>query len=43
MYAAGLYANGSIFNKLDAWKGLSAADVLQDSSLFDTIFWGNFC
>ncbi|KAL2476471.1 Fatty-acid-binding protein 3 [Abeliophyllum distichum] len=38
VYAAGLYANISIFSKLDAWKGHSAADVQRDSSLFDTIF-----
>ncbi|KAL3508812.1 hypothetical protein ACH5RR_028213 [Cinchona calisaya] len=38
VYAAGLYVNQSIFTKLDAWKGRSAADLQQDSSIFDTIF-----
>lgn len=38
VYAAGLYANKFIYRKLDAWKGCSAADMQQDSSLFDTIF-----
>ncbi|KAG8386493.1 hypothetical protein BUALT_Bualt03G0154300 [Buddleja alternifolia] len=38
VYAAGLYANQSIFSKLDAWKGRSTAEVQQDSSLFNEIF-----
>lgn len=38
VYAAGLYVNQSIFTKLEAWKGQSAADLQQDSEFFDTIF-----
>ncbi|PIM97697.1 Chalcone isomerase [Handroanthus impetiginosus] len=41
VYAAGLYANQSIFSTLDAWKGHSAADVQNDSSLFNAIFRAN--
>ncbi|KAL1563797.1 fatty-acid-binding protein 3, chloroplastic-like [Salvia divinorum] len=38
VYAAGLYANPSIFSKLDAWKGHSSAELQNDSSLFDAIY-----
>ncbi|KAL8046722.1 hypothetical protein ABFX02_08G192788 [Erythranthe guttata] len=38
VYAAGLYANQSVFTKLDAWSGLSSAELQKDSSLFDAIF-----
>nr|GLL22756.1 fatty-acid-binding protein 3, chloroplastic isoform X1 [Ipomoea trifida] len=38
VYAAGLYVNESILNKLDAWRGRSAAELQNDSSLFETIF-----
>ncbi|KAG6421416.1 hypothetical protein SASPL_117968 [Salvia splendens] len=38
VYAAGLYANPSIFSKLDAWKGRSSAELHKDSSLFDAIY-----
>ncbi|XP_027170706.1 fatty-acid-binding protein 3, chloroplastic [Coffea eugenioides] len=38
VYAAGLYVNQSIFTRLEAWKGQSAADLQQDSEFFDTIF-----
>ena len=41
VYAAGLYVNQSIFTRLEAWKGQSAADLQQDSEFFDTIFQGN--
>ena len=41
VYAAGLYANPSVFNKLDSWKGRSASEIQQDSSLFSSIFQGN--
>ena len=41
VYAAGLYVNQSIFARLEAWKGQSAADLQQDSEFFDTIFQGN--
>ncbi|BBH01603.1 Chalcone-flavanone isomerase family protein [Prunus dulcis] len=38
VYAAGLYVNQSILNSLNAWKGRSAAEIQEDSSLFSTIF-----
>ncbi|KAA8524059.1 hypothetical protein F0562_010510 [Nyssa sinensis] len=38
VYAAGLYVNQSIISKLDGWKGRSAAEIQEDSSLFDSIF-----
>ncbi|KAL3733963.1 hypothetical protein ACJRO7_023332 [Eucalyptus globulus] len=38
VYAAGLYINPSIFSKLDAWKGKSAADIQENRSLFNSIF-----
>ncbi|KAL6999691.1 Fatty-acid-binding protein 3, chloroplastic [Sarracenia purpurea var. burkii] len=38
VYAAGLYLNQSISSRLDAWKGLSAQVIQEDSSLFDSIF-----
>ncbi|KAH7512755.1 hypothetical protein FEM48_Zijuj12G0124000 [Ziziphus jujuba var. spinosa] len=38
VYAAGLYVNSSILSKLNSWKGLSAAEIKEDSSLFSTIF-----
>lgn len=38
VYAAGLYLNQSISNKLNAWKGRSATEIQGDSSLFDSIF-----
>ncbi|KAL3849361.1 hypothetical protein ACJIZ3_011243 [Penstemon smallii] len=38
VYAAALYANQSIFSKLDSWKGRSASEVQKDSSLYDAIF-----
>ncbi|XP_030461058.1 fatty-acid-binding protein 3, chloroplastic isoform X2 [Syzygium oleosum] len=37
VYAAGLYVNPSISSKLNAWKGKSAADILEDRSLFNSI------
>ena len=42
VYAAGLYLNDSIFSKFNAWKGRSAAEIQEDSSLFDLIFQSNF-
>ncbi|KAH0744183.1 hypothetical protein KY290_032176 [Solanum tuberosum] len=41
VYAAGLYVNDSIFGRLDAWRGRSAADIQQDPSLFNNIFEAN--
>ncbi|XP_068312023.1 fatty-acid-binding protein 3, chloroplastic-like [Pyrus communis] len=38
VYAAGLYANLSILNSLNAWKGRSTAEIQEDSSLFSSIF-----
>ncbi|KAM7498556.1 hypothetical protein LguiA_022970 [Lonicera macranthoides] len=38
VYAAGFYVNQSVFNKLDAWRGRSAAESQDDSSLFNSIF-----
>ncbi|KAK9204341.1 hypothetical protein WN943_014599 [Citrus x changshan-huyou] len=38
VYAAGLYINQSILSKLNAWKGKGAANIQEDSSLFDTIY-----
>ncbi|KAL3333248.1 hypothetical protein AABB24_033363 [Solanum stoloniferum] len=38
VYAAGLYVNDSVFSRLDAWLGRSAADIQQDPSLFNKIF-----
>ncbi|KAF8024382.1 hypothetical protein BT93_F1539 [Corymbia citriodora subsp. variegata] len=38
VYAAGLYVHPSISSKLDAWKGKSAADILENRSLFNSIF-----
>ncbi|CAK9134181.1 unnamed protein product [Ilex paraguariensis] len=38
VYAAGLYVSPSIFDKIDAWKGRSAAELQEDSSLFASIF-----
>ncbi|KAK9268632.1 hypothetical protein L1049_000389 [Liquidambar formosana] len=38
VYAAGLYVNQSIINRLSAWKGSSAAEIQEDSSLFNSIF-----
>ncbi|CAN6561189.1 unnamed protein product [Malus baccata var. baccata] len=38
VYAAGLYANQSILNSLNAWKGRSTAEIQEDSSLFSSIF-----
>lgn len=38
VYAAGLYANQSILSKLNAWKGKSAAEIQENSSLFNSIF-----
>uniref|UniRef100_A0A5B7BSE0 Chalcone-flavonone isomerase family protein n=1 Tax=Davidia involucrata TaxID=16924 RepID=A0A5B7BSE0_DAVIN len=38
VYAAGLYVNQSIISKLDGWKGRSAAEIQEDSSLFDSVF-----
>ncbi|XP_049413387.1 fatty-acid-binding protein 3, chloroplastic [Solanum stenotomum] len=38
VYAAGLYVNDSVFSRLDAWRGCSAADIQQDPSLFNKIF-----
>lgn len=38
VYAAGLYVNDSVFTRLDAWRGRSAADIQQDPSLFNKIF-----
>ncbi|VFQ64367.1 unnamed protein product [Cuscuta campestris] len=38
VYAVGLHVNESIFGKLDAWRGRSAAEMMKDSFLFETIF-----
>ncbi|XP_044474086.1 fatty-acid-binding protein 3, chloroplastic [Mangifera indica] len=38
VYAVGLYINQSILDKLTAWKGRPAAQILEDSSLFDSVF-----
>lgn len=41
VYAAGLYVNDSVFSRLDAWRGRSAAEIQQDSSLFNNMFEAN--
>mgnify|MGYP003366262896 CR=1 FL=1 len=41
VYAAGLYVNQSILYSLHAWKGRSAAEIQEDSSLFNSIFLCN--
>ncbi|XP_047271483.1 fatty-acid-binding protein 3, chloroplastic isoform X2 [Capsicum annuum] len=41
VYAAGLYVNDSVFSRLDAWRGRSAAEIQQDPSLFNNIFEAN--
>ncbi|CAN4103013.1 unnamed protein product [Withania somnifera] len=41
VYAAGLYVNDSVFSRLNAWRGRSAAEIQQDSSLFNNIFEAN--
>lgn len=38
VYAAGLYANPTIFSKLSDWKGRSSKELQQDSLFFDAIF-----
>ncbi|KAK4355336.1 hypothetical protein RND71_024307 [Anisodus tanguticus] len=38
VYAAGLYVNDSVFSRLDAWRGRSAAEIQQDPNLFNMIF-----
>lgn len=38
VYAAGLYVDLPILNKLDAGKGKSAAEIQGDASIFDLIF-----
>ncbi|KAF8080033.1 hypothetical protein N665_0980s0017 [Sinapis alba] len=38
VYAAGLYVNESILSGLSAWKGRSADEIQNDSSLFGSIF-----
>ncbi|KAG2681536.1 hypothetical protein I3760_11G150000 [Carya illinoinensis] len=38
IYAAGLYVNQSILSKLNAWKGKSAAEIQENSLLFNSIF-----
>lgn len=38
VYAAGLYLNPSILDKLEASKGRNAAEIQEDSSLFDLIY-----
>ncbi|CAN6694065.1 unnamed protein product [Malus baccata var. baccata] len=38
VYAAGLYANQSILNSLNAWKGRSTTATQEGSSLFSSIF-----
>ncbi|KAG9447562.1 hypothetical protein H6P81_013690 [Aristolochia fimbriata] len=38
VYAAGMYMNQSIADNLDAWKGKSASEIQQDSTLFTKIF-----
>ncbi|KAL7591892.1 hypothetical protein Lser_V15G35031 [Lactuca serriola] len=38
VYAAGLYINPKIIDKLDAWKGRTSAQIQDDSSLFDLIY-----
>ncbi|XP_026658884.2 fatty-acid-binding protein 3, chloroplastic isoform X2 [Phoenix dactylifera] len=37
VYAAGFYAEPSIRERLDAWKGKPAAEILDDCSLFSSI------
>ncbi|KAI3753620.1 hypothetical protein L2E82_25679 [Cichorium intybus] len=38
VYAAGLYLNPNITDKLDAWKGRTSAQIQDDSSIFDLIY-----
>ncbi|KAL5990074.1 Fatty-acid-binding protein 3, chloroplastic [Asimina triloba] len=38
VYAAGLYVNHSVMEKLQGWKGKSAAEIEKDSSLFDAVY-----
>ncbi|KAK9150876.1 hypothetical protein Syun_009185 [Stephania yunnanensis] len=38
VYAVGLYANISVIDKFDAWKGKTATEIQKDSSLFNSIF-----
>lgn len=38
VYAAGLYVNQSISDTLHVWKGRSAIQIQEDSSLFDSVF-----
>ncbi|XP_073311828.1 fatty-acid-binding protein 3, chloroplastic-like [Primulina huaijiensis] len=38
VYAAGLYANPTIFSKLSEWRGRSSEELQQDSLFFDAIF-----
>ncbi|KAI3769392.1 hypothetical protein L6452_00494 [Arctium lappa] len=38
VYAAALYLNPSILDKLEAWKRQNAAEIQEDSSLFDLIY-----
>lgn len=40
VYAAGFYAEPSIGERLDAWKGKPAAEILEDGSLFNLILQG---
>lgn len=41
VYAVGLYLDHSILSKFDALRGRSAAEIQEDSSLFDSIFQSN--
>ncbi|CAL9108333.1 unnamed protein product [Musa acuminata var. zebrina] len=38
VYSAGFYADLSIRNIFDSWKGKSSTELLEDSSLFSSIF-----
>ncbi|XP_076886301.1 fatty-acid-binding protein 3, chloroplastic-like [Bidens hawaiensis] len=38
VYAAGLYLNPNILENLNPWKGRTAPEIEQDSSLFDLIY-----
>ncbi|XP_076948004.1 fatty-acid-binding protein 3, chloroplastic-like [Bidens hawaiensis] len=38
VYAAGLYLNPNILDNLNPWKGRTAPEIEQDSSLFDLIY-----
>ena len=39
--AAGFYVNPSVFSTAQLWKGRSATEILEDSSIFSSIFEGS--